>query len=137
MENIMLIFVTAFILQFVGHHIGDYLLQTNTQAKKKSSDLLSLLTHCLIYSATISLVFLTFFSPATSLVVFAITLIEHSIVDSRRPVVGWKLFLERKIAGDKDFTIGDLPFFVLINIDQTFHLVRIFVISLLVAYGLI
>lgn len=137
MNEVMLIFVTAFILQYVGHQIGDYLLQTNTQAINKGKDFSALVTHVSIYSIVVGLMMLIFFDPYVACVVYIITFIEHMIIDSRKPVLWYKNFLERKIARNKDFYIDELPFFVVISIDQAIHLVRIFAISLLIAYGVI
>lgn len=70
------------------------------------------------------------------LVVAGLTFIEHFIVDARKPIVGWKKLLERMV-GNKGFDIDKMPFFVLIEIDQTAHMMRIFVVSLLIAYGIL
>lgn len=131
------LFCTAFILQFVGHRIGDYLLQTNLQALNKANNIKYRFRHCLVYSISILAVVLFGFDWVTALVVFGLTFLEHIWIDSRTPVVKWKLFIERTIARKKDFKIEDLPFFVLIEVDQTIHILRIFVISLLIGYGII
>jgi len=131
------LFCTAFILQFVGHRIGDYLLQTNLQALNKANNIKYRFRHCLVYSISILVVVLFGFDWVTSLSIFGLTFLEHIWIDSRTPVVKWKLFIERIIAGNKDYKIEDLPFFVLIEVDQTIHILRIFVISLLIGYGVI
>lgn len=126
------LFCTAFIIQFVGHQLGDYIFQTSFQAINKTENANARLRHSLVYSAIISLLLLFAFSWTTAIVVFILTVLEHMIVDSRKPVIVWKTFLERKISGNKRFNIEDLPFFVLVAIDQTFHITRIFIISLLI-----
>lgn len=131
------LFCTAFIIQFVGHQLGDYGLQTNFQAINKAENSNTRLRHSLVYSAIISLLLLVAFSWTTAIVVFILTVLEHMIVDSRKPVIAWKIFFERKIAGNKRFNIEDLPFFVLVAIDQAFHITRIFIISLLIGGGVI
>jgi hypothetical protein len=130
----LLIFCTAFILQFVGHRIGDYFLQTHWQSLNKTSSKLARLKHCLVYSVTIALLILLAFDIKIFLLVFFITIAEHFWIDTRKPIVAWKSFLEKKIAKQKDFKTEDLPFFVLIEIDQTVHIMRIFLISILLAY---
>lgn len=128
------LFSALFIIQFVGHRIGDYLIQGNTDSMRKGKSFKHRLRHCLMYSTAIGLLVLTVVAPLYALIIWAVTLIEHLIVDSRKPVVGWKNFFERKIMRDKYFDTDNLPFFVLIEIDQTFHIVRIFIISLVLAY---
>lgn len=128
---------TAFILQFVGHRIGDYVFQTDWQAQNKVSNLLARFKHCIVYSVSISALMLTGFGWKTVTAVFLITLIEHMWIDSRKPVIAWKNFLEKRIAGNKGFAIIDVPFFVIIEIDQTIHFTRILLISFLIGYGII
>lgn len=131
------LFCTAFILQYVGHRIGDYGLQTNTQSIKKPHDPYARLLHSMVYSLVIGLLMLIAFDWTTAFFVFGLTVAEHMIIDSRKPVVDWKNFVEKRLARNKDFNIDDLPFFVIIEIDQTFHIVRIFIISLLIGNGFI
>jgi hypothetical protein len=73
--------------------------------------------------------------PMVAVFVWVITFVEHMIIDTRKPIVGWKKLLER-VVGNKGFDIDKMPFFVLIEIDQTVHMMRIFAISLLIAYGI-
>jgi hypothetical protein len=133
-EMNMLLFCTLFIFQYVGHRIGDYLIQSNTDARKKSTSFNHRLRHCAMYSITILLLMFFIVDPMIAFCIWAITFIEHMCIDSRTPIVWWKTFFEQKIMGDKSFDIEELPFFVLIDIDQTFHLVRIFIISLVLSY---
>jgi len=128
------VFCTLFITQFVGHRIGDYLLQTNTQALKKTTDEDALIRHCLVYSITIALLVLAMFNWKYALVVLFLTLAEHLFIDTRKPVIWWKMLIEKHIARNKNFKIEDLPFFVMIEVDQSIHLVRIFLISLILAH---
>lgn len=132
----LLLFCTAFILQFVGHRVGDYLFQTDWQAQNKAKDFNARSRHVYVYSLTISLFILTSFGWMTSLAVFLITAIEHIFIDSRKPVVFYKKTIE-KIVGNKGFKVEDMPFFVLIEIDQSIHYVRCFVIAALIGYSII
>jgi hypothetical protein len=127
------LFCTLFILQFVGHKVGDYLFQGEKDSIYKSKDFKHLFRHCLMYSIIVTL-FVVFFYPRVALLVFSITMLEHLIIDSRTPVVGWKTFFEKKIMRNKNFDINNLPFFVLVEIDQTFHLIRILLLSLFIAH---
>lgn len=126
------LFCTLFILQFVGHRVGDYLFQGEKDANFKSKDFKRLFRHCLMYSITVT-IFVSFFFPRLALLVFSVTMLEHIIIDSRTPVEDWQTFFEKKIMRNKDFDINKLPFFVLIEIDQTFHLLRIFLLSLFIS----
>lgn len=128
------LFSSLFILQFVGHRLGDYFLQTSRQAENKSKNAKALMDHCITYSIMITILVMLVLPYKWAIVVFFLTFIEHMIVDSRIPVVWWKNFLEKTITGNKNFNIKDLPFFVIIEIDQTFHIVRMFLIALLIGY---
>lgn len=130
------VFSTAFILQFVGHRIGDYLLQTDYQAQNKAKSVTVRIRHCTIYSLAISLLVAVVFGIETAAIVYLLTKVEHLFIDSRWPVVGYKKLLE-KVAGNKGFDIDKMPFFVLIEIDQSIHYLRCFVIALLIAYQVI
>ncbi len=134
----LILFCTAFILQFVGHRIGDYLFQTDMQAQNKANALWSWARtkHCFVYSVTIAALTLFAFDYWLAAAVFLITFIEHYIIDSRLPILWYKDTLEN-IVGNKGFDISKLPFFVLIEIDQTVHYTRIFIISLLIGYGVL
>lgn len=133
----LILFCTAFIIQFVGHRIGDYLFQTDWQAQNKAKDGIARLKHVLVYSSTISLMMLIVFDWRLCVLVWGITFLEHFWIDSRNPIIAWKTFLETKIAKQKDFDINNLPFFVMIEIDQTVHYIRIFVLSILIGLGVI
>lgn len=133
----LLLLCTAFILQFVGHRMGDYLFQTDWQAQNKTKNAVARLRHCLIYSLTIALLMLVAFDLRIATFVFVVTILEHFWIDSRKPIVAWKTFLERKICKQDTFNIENVPFFVVIEIDQTVHYLRILLISLLIANGII
>jgi hypothetical protein len=130
----LVLFSALFIFQYVGHRIGDYLIQSNTDAIMKSKSFKHRLRHCSMYSLTIMVLLLFIVNPMIAFWVWVVTFIEHMIIDSRKPIIWWKTFFEQRLMGDKNFDIDKLPFFVLIDIDQTFHLVRIFIISLVLSY---
>lgn len=127
------LFSALFITQFVGHRIGDYLLQTNVQALQKTTNENALIRHCLTYSVAIFWLMLMMFGWKFAVITFLFTLAEHLFIDTRKPVIWWKNFIERDVARNKDFKVEDLPFFVMIEVDQSIHLLRIFLISLLLA----
>lgn len=127
---------TAFILQFVGHRMGDYLFQTDWQAQNKAKNKIARADHCVVYSITIALLMLIAFKWQTAVIVFALTFLEHMFIDSRKPIIWWKTRLER-VAGNKSFDMDKMPFFVMIEIDQTVHYMRCMLISMLIGYGVI
>jgi hypothetical protein len=94
----LIVFCTLFIFQFVGHRIGDYLIQSNADAINKSKSFAHRFRHCAFYSATIFLLLLIVIDPKTAFWIWVVTLIEHMIID------------------------------------QTVHIIRIFIISLVVAH---
>lgn len=133
----LLLFCTVFILQFVGHRVGDYVFQTDWQAQNKAKNIEARGMHCAVYATVIALILYPTIGLTAAIIVQLLTFMEHIWIDSRKPVIAWKTFLEERIAGRTDFDINQLPFFVLIEIDQTFHYVRILLISILIGYGII
>ncbi|HZG57199.1 DUF3307 domain-containing protein [Paenibacillus sp.] len=129
----LVLFCTAFILQFVGHRAGDFWLQTAWQAFNKAANSRARARHCLVYSLAISLLLLIAFDWYVALLVFVITFFEHYIVDSGKFVRWWLTFQERKLAGNPKYEVEHTPFFVVVEYDQTVHYVRMFLISILLA----
>jgi hypothetical protein len=130
----LVLFCTAFILQFVGHRIGDYVFQTDWQTQNKAKNPIARANHVLVYSMTIGVLMLLAFDQWTAAIVVLITALEHYIIDSIKPIVGWKKLLEKSV-GNKGFDIEKMPFFVLIEIDQSFHYARCLLIAVLIGYG--
>lgn len=130
----MLFFCTIFIFQLVGHLVGDWLFQSNTDSINKTTSKIHLLRHCLMYSWTIML-FIAFIAPVEVMVAVTIlTFIEHFIIDTRKPIVWYKTFFERKFMHEREFDIKNLPVFVIIGMDQSVHILRIFILSVLTAF---
>lgn len=78
---------------FVGHLIGDFLLQTAWMADRKENQWIPLLVHCFVYTATITLLAL----PAGGLSSLAIALIflGHVIIDRTQLVYLWAKYISR------------------------------------------
>lgn len=91
------LFTAAFIIQLVGHRIGDYLFQTDWQAQNKTKDWWARWKHCVVYSLTISLMMLMLVNWKVAVVIYGITFLEHYWIDSRKPIVWWKTLLETKL----------------------------------------
>lgn len=129
-----LLFAVLFIAQFVGHRVGDYLFQTDTQAVNKTRSTMYLTRHCFVYAATIGMFSLIVLPTEFAFILAVLTFIEHFLVDTRKPVFAWKKFLEFAIARNRGYSPDNLPMFVLIEIDQSIHYLRIFLLSLLFSY---
>lgn len=131
------IFATAFIVQFVGHRLGDFFLQTGWQAMNKAANGLARFRHCVVYAGSISFLLVIIEDWGTCSIVFGLTFVEHMVIDSRKPIISWIMLLERRISNNKAFTVKQIPSFLMLEIDQTVHIVRIFILSILIAYNVI
>lgn len=130
----MLFFCTIFIFQLVGHLVGDWLFQSNNDSINKTTSTEHLIRHCMMYTWVIML-FVAFIAPVEVTIAIAVlTFIEHCMIDTRKPVVGYKTFFERKFMKDNSFDIKNLPVFVIIGMDQSVHILRIFILSVLAAF---
>ncbi|MDF9408619.1 MAG: hypothetical protein A4E52_02163 [Pelotomaculum sp. PtaB.Bin013] len=101
--------MNMFSWMLVGHMVGDFLLQTGWMAKK-TINITSLLTHCLVYTLTIYIAVL----PAGGLSLKAIIVIfaSHIVLDHRKFVLFWV----RRVNNAES-----LPWMNIV-IDQCFHL---------------
>lgn len=109
----------------IGHLIGDYLLQTNKQALKKTEEWIPLILHCVVYTVTLSILayFLDgLFNWTMSFIIF----ITHIFIDRGQFVKWWA----KRIKGIKDLDQSPIRS-VLMAIDQTFHIIVIFAICYL------
>jgi len=109
--------MTPFELMFIGHLIGDLLVQTDYQAENKAKGKFlnhALFNHCLVYTLIFVPIFLaTSTSPFWLLLVFS----SHMLLDRRWPVI--KLFhLVNGRKGDPN----SLPGWLLFAKDQVIHL---------------
>lgn len=105
--------MNLFTYLFLGHLVGDFLLQTNWMAVNKAKNWLPLLTHCTVYTLTI---IVTAYIGTAPLPAEAITFIflSHIFLDKRTFVVWWA----ERIMGIKDKQTA----WLIIAADQTFHL---------------
>ena len=98
----------------VAHLVGDFVLQDDATAKRKSSDNTVLLTHCISY--VIPLSFIAIVVPIIPVCIFIVTnIILHFITDytsSRLTSYYWKKDDRHK-------------FFLVIGIDQTIHYITL------------
>ncbi|WP_046176064.1 DUF3307 domain-containing protein [Domibacillus indicus] len=97
----------------LAHLAGDYLFQTSWMARYKASRWVPLLTHCFVYTLTVSLFALIAFG-GLSLPAVAFIFITHILLD-RRTFVSWWVRTIMKTNGPEAGWLG-------IVVDQIFHL---------------
>lgn len=103
---------------FVGHLVGDFLLQTGWMAKK-TSNYLALIVHSMVY--TLVVVAFSLLAGGLDYKAVAVILFSHLILDQRRFVEFWVRVVNNA---------ADLPW-INIVVDQCFHLI---VLSLVAQY---
>ncbi|MEZ4662007.1 MAG: DUF3307 domain-containing protein [Caldilineaceae bacterium] len=105
---------------FLGHLLGDWVLQNDWMAQNKQRALLNIscLVHCAIYTFTLTLTLWlgrsASYTSAQFSLFFVLTFISHYLIDATNAAGAWsQLFRQSKSV------------FVRIVVDQTFHLVVI------------
>lgn len=98
------------------HFVGDFLLQTDWQAKNKSTSLEALTYHVLVYSTTISVLSIPYLTNSRQfLALFIITAVAHFITDAVTSRIVKKYFAK------EDHHNG----FVVIGFDQALHYIQL------------
>ena len=106
----------------LGHLIGDYIVQNDWMASRKTSQTIPCLVHCLLYSLAVWSCCFWWIHPLGILVVFA----THFPVDRFRLARWWMV----NVSGQKDFATGPLSPWSIIVVDNTIHLAVLFVVGL-------
>lgn len=117
--------VSLFIVLYIGHKIGDYLLQTDYQAVNKKNNWIALISHCFIYTLAVSImayVFVGFFNWTAIFILF----ISHIIID-RKIFLNWWAKNIKRIRDTEEPAVQP----GLIELDQAFHYIILFIISFL------
>lgn len=104
----------------VGHIAGDFLLQNRWMAENKSTKLLPLLVHTLVYTAAVAL-FAFLGGGRISVLGYLALFAAHLILDRRRFVLWWSKMITKS---------DDTPW-LLLMIDQSWHAVVLALICLL------
>lgn len=83
--------MNLFTWMLVGHLAGDFLLQTSWMAERKTKEWIPMVTHCFIYTLSVTL----FALPVGGLTVTSIAIIflAHAIVDRRKIVGFWSKYI--------------------------------------------
>lgn len=115
--NIYIVLLILFI-----HWVADFVLQTDYQARNKSSKIMALLGHTLSYSLffTVFIWFVLLFvehSPMKLLYFPVITFVLHTITDYFTSRINKKLWEEKKVH----------KFFVSIGFDQFLHFTQLLI----------
>ncbi len=116
--------VNLFIVLFVSHLIADYLFQTDRQAIEKQKEYISLIKHSCIY--TISIIVITYIILGVfswNLTLFL--LLSHTIID-KGFLINWWLKYVKLIKNPEKEEYNELR----TKIDQVFHIIILFLISL-------
>ena len=106
-------FIFVYILLI--HFLADFGLQTHEQATKKSTDVLFLLYHVLVYSSIWFMAVITIFSFEKAFFFFVITLFSHFVIDFFTSRIG-KPFWDKQ-----DFHNG----FTVVGYDQVLHFLQL------------
>ena len=101
------------------HYIADFCLQTENQAKNKSSNILKLLEHTYLYSLFMLLTSLLFFTQLEAMIFGLSCFILHTITD----FVSSRL---SEIQYQKQKMNGIIGFWSIIGMDQFLHFVQIY-----------
>jgi len=113
----------TFLILFVFHNIADYLFQTSFEAFNKASNWWALIKHSFVYALTLT-ASLFLIKPLTlSLIPVFVTLFASHIVLDKRTFVYWWCRTIKKI--DDPTNVGWLT----VEVDQTFHIIIILIIS--------
>ncbi|GIP33350.1 DUF3307 domain-containing protein [Paenibacillus sp. J2TS4] len=116
---------SAFDLLLIAHLIGDYLLQTEWMAKYKAERWGALLTHSLVYTAVIALFAFLWIPGGVSIWGILLVFGSHVFLDRRKPVAYWYEKIMR--------VTDERSKWLMIIVDQTFHLIVLALILLLPA----
>lgn len=111
----------------VGHMVGDWILQNDWMARGKKGALLTIpgLTHFSVYTTAVMIVIWFVVGRSLSipeyLVVAAFVFITHMLTDATDVVGMWMRFYQQT----------DIPM-VRVMVDQTFHLVELTAVALMI-----
>lgn len=126
-----------FILFYLGHYIGDFMLQSSYCAANKTTNATVRFGHSVVYGLfavglplmAFSLASVGALDTVTSgwiIIVTVFTILSHFVIDDYKFTMWWV----RHIKGD----ISDLPpQFVIVEIDQTLHKIIIFIVAFVLA----
>jgi hypothetical protein len=104
-------------LAFLGHLVGDYILQTDWMAKNKKNQTIPCLIHCTLWAGSVALF------TGWGWVPFIVLLVVHYIQDRTTLVRQWM-----NLVGQGQFATGPYAPWSMVIIDNTFHLLQIWLV---------
>jgi hypothetical protein len=133
----------TFLLTFL-HFVVDWGLQTHTEAMTKASDWKVRARHCCVYAVGLTLPLL-FVLPDTGDRIFMLLLLwlSHFAIDTYIPVYIWAKYLRRapqlqnapsELEGFKALAKEPLGLFLVITMDQAWHILFLFPIASLIVF---
>ncbi|OGC38377.1 hypothetical protein A2V54_01715 [candidate division WWE3 bacterium RBG_19FT_COMBO_53_11] len=112
-----------FLYLLTAHLIGDWIIQTSWMALEKSKHLFPLLAHVVTYHIfTFGALYLVGVDLVQALWATLFLAVTHAILDNRRFEFWWL----RKIKKVKD---EEIPVWLLLGVDQSFHLVLLALVA--------
>lgn len=119
--------IKVFVYLLVAHLIGDWLVQTHWMATRKSKDWMALFVHISTYHIFVfGALYLAGVSLIPNLLGTLFLAVTHAVLDNRRFEIWWI----RKVKKIRE--PEEIPTWLLLGVDQSFHLVLMFVVSYLV-----
>ncbi len=107
----------ALALGFLGHMVGDFLLQNDWMAQNKKKDYWICAIHSMIWALTVC-----FFIGRVEFWFINFLYLSHYVIDSTNLVPCYM-----RLVGQKDFMIGPCAPWSIIVVDNTFHLLTIWI----------
>lgn len=104
-------------LAFLGHLVGDYVLQTDWMAENKKHKTLPCVIHCVVWAGCV------IFFAGWGLIPFLLLFVAHYIQDRTYLVRQWM-----HLIGQDHFATGPYSPWGMVIIDNTFHLLQIWLI---------
>lgn len=104
-------------LAFLGHLVGDYLLQNDWMAQRKKNQILACVLHSVIWAG--SIIFFTGWGWLPLVLLFTV----HCLQDRTNFIRHWMHFV-----GQDKFATGALAPWSVILIDNIFHLLQIWLV---------
>jgi hypothetical protein len=109
----------------IGHMVGDYLLQTDWMANNKKKSSFACAVHCLLWTASVTL-----FARWWTHWWLPVALFVTHFAQDRTQFIRWYM----NHMGQKGFSTPPLAPWSMIVVDNTFHLVVLAVLAMLVEY---
>lgn len=100
---------------FIGHLIGDYILQTDWMASKKKLQTIPCLIHCLLWTLSV-----TVMSGWWHWIPISFLFITHFAQDRTYLIRNWM-----RLMGQENFATGPYAPWSMVIVDNTWHLLQI------------